>query len=29
MNQTKKDIIDVLELYRGLTFKLENFGMFC
>lgn len=28
MTQTKKDIIDVLELYRGLTFKLENFGMF-
>lgn len=29
VNQTKKDIIDVLELYRGLTFKLENFGMLC
>lgn len=28
LNQTKKDIIDVLELYRGLTFKLENFGMY-
>ncbi|XP_055313356.1 tumor susceptibility gene 101 protein [Sitodiplosis mosellana] len=24
-NQTKKDVVDVLEQYRGLTFKLENF----
>lgn len=28
-HQTKKDVIDVLEQYRGLTYKLENFGMFC
>lgn len=28
MNQTKKDAIDVLEQYRGLTFKLESFGAF-
>lgn len=26
MNQTKKDAVDVLEQYRGLTFKLESFG---
>lgn len=26
INQTKKDVTDVIEQYRGLTFKLENFG---
>lgn len=26
VNQTKKDVVDILEQYRGLTFKLENFG---
>lgn len=27
-NQTKKDVVDILDQYRGLTFKLEKFGMF-